>query len=1534
MFAHAVYVGDQQWDLQGSSEILVTLSEELNIVVPAGNDNPAIYIDMPLDSISEVSFGEMPTESQQPTYGLMMELVGVATANCFVNAAGYVVRHVALAFAFEKDANTLRRLLKQTEIRTNGFRPLSVSQSEAIDVSQSSISDDELDPALNDSQIIMNTDSVSGAIIPRGHAVSTINPSLLERVQTSQRASAEYQEGPSNSVVEHDEDFQRASHDFEMAEEGFDVSQIGSLVKQADHGIDISQEEGLSHEVSQHRDTQTRVPHEASSNARVRDSQALKTRTLVPISQSDGISDTGRSSWLQGLSAIQNAPTSRVQPNLQAVSSVQPVESNNRLETQDEEHDDLYDATPKGKDSPRRSPRLLARAKNPQNLKRPLVSTAPQASVKTGPRTKLTRQLRNANGVVESSTEQTADNDCATSMSNGAGGVETYGNSKKSKAPAPAKTRNVRKQPTKPTKKVARMKEKAIATKEPPDASLEDFDLPPSPTSIEPPGHAFGNKIKENKARNTQPEVTKAPRNTQKQAKHVPAKAVITNPSKRSAPQVKKDPMNKAGANGSIQDSLHNKPRDKKANDDEDAVWDVDQAQSEKIPQASRQSRQPANAATRQEVRAPKTEKVIGKAQLPSNDAKPNQASKAQIQAPIARTVKVRPAPAAMSQPRSRRAAAIKANQKIESLDESDEIVDDDEFEPALMRSKQHASSDAAKGPKKQDVKDSRDGNDDQSKFKKTVSAARSLMKGSVPNSISPGSSNIQRLDPVSDNKAGSSPEKVDLVEGTAVGALEPAPGDTTDNLAEESLTGAAVASMIPLQSGNGDESNQPDTTSAHKNVGISEPRVNLVPPSAPQPHESITETEQAHTRLQRDDLDATKSAGSRDQVQIEHDLAGIDDVSHELEMEPDKAEKKLTPPQAPAATMVDKNPGRRTSPRLAENTQKSQAASNTTRRDPFGDKLNALMAKQTELSPKIKSRGALKDTDVRSKRSNAQKPAELVTPSREPKERGPDEVEAISFEEPKQAEKPQRNLNTAMQVDGEGERSLAQTLKSNGGSRSASGVEAKRKIEQDGSKSHKRVKLAPQERLEVSAKRRPVYNSKKTPPPVVSSKPLVIGFSSTGPKNQGTISTKKPKPPKNISTAAPTVGESRRQRIPERTTNQVEEGFPSVQEALEIPSEHIQHDPKIAVGFQKEARNSSEQKQAENLTKATTAVTRQASSPEHSSQKRKLAPFLDEPAPWEHEQLRKRQKRNIDTPPPGHDHRPKMLPDLSPIVIHDRSQQLSSQNTRVNENGSPMPFLIPRNEYVADEGRFSDEDDGMDALAEARLEEHNVLQIYDPVIPEPSLPHRSLVPTLPISQPKITAHQSLSNNSKQVPSSPHAPSAYGTLPPHHVYHDGEIVNAETKESIIPSIPQDPFLGATKKPQNSFMDALRKSTEVAAQRLVARVNDKKRSDGVSMRASFIRGEDPDKTLVEPKVRRKHKQVPVSDSSSSSQSGSSVHDSESDEPSEEESDTEMEAKWRKALEPHQEHMLECLLTISHVSEARQYLLAGTNPRFSV
>ena len=1491
-------VGDRKWDLKESSDILVTLSEELNVIVPAKDAITTIYIDVPFHSILEVSFDkEFLTDSQNPTYGVMIQLIDGVATNCRLNATEYAERHVALAFASEHDANTLRRLLMSTNVQMNGLLPQ--SQSAATEALEPVLSEDELaapGPALSHSQTLMRTASLASAIIPHGNEVSTINPSKLERAHTSQRALTEHREGSSSSMIEQDDDSQKVCHSVKMAEEGIDVSDDGSLVEKAFKAVDVSQIGGLSHDETQHQDIQARAPNNTSSIARVLYSQPLSNEKQEPKGGFDRNSDTGLSSSLRrqpGLNAIQNASDFRAQVPQHAVSPVEPAKQTTRPEHQDGEYNEPYDASPIVNHVQRRSPRNIAQDNLLQRLDRPPKSVFRQAGVKTGPHTKLSKQLRNANGIVESHTEQTVDNGLATLSKNDAGDVKTSGDSKKSKVLVYTRVRTLKEEPTKSTKKTSQTKGKAIMTEESSKAASENYDLLPPPTRadfIEAPRD-------KKKATATRREVTEVPRNKQEQAKPVPAKAATTNPSKGTALQSKKGSSDKAKANGSIQDPAASRPSGKMLDNDDDAIWDFDQAHSGENPHILTQSGQSAKTAKRREVSVPKTEENRAQTQLHSGKAKANKATKAHTQGPKGRVTKAKPAPAVLSQPRSRRAAAIKANKKIQGLDESDDIVDDlddEDVVPVLTRGNRNASSDAAKAP---NILKVRGGGDSRATSRGKLPTAKIPVQHSIPDSVSPDSLDGQRPGSVSHPKALSrSPKKVDLVKNPPADALRAAHSDARYTLPNENPTSAVETSIIPLHSKDGDESDQPNSASVKKGVEVSEARVDLVPGSVSQMYESITETGAAPTLpLKRDDVnqggfDSTKKAGPGDQDPAERVLPHTDDVLFELDSKSDRFAEEVNRSQTPTAPTIVEPRQRRRSPRLAAAGPKSLPETTTSRRDSFGAKLK-------DTNTKVKSRDG--HANVKNKEPNTPKPsksADLARSSTEPKASAFDGLKATSFEEAKQVENPRSNLESAMQVDGEGGNPLIQTLKPACEPTSAQMGENKRRTEQVGDTSSKRVKVAIHERLErSSARRKPANDARKTPPLVVSNRPLVIGFSRSGPRNQGTVSTKKPKSPTHVGTGAPGAG------------------FASVRGALGEPTEDITHNLDAT---QKKARGSSTRIQPEHLGTVNAVATREPNTQEHRTQKRKLHPFLDDPAPWEHEQLSKRQKQDVETTPSQHTHHPNMLPDASP-VIHDRPQRLSSQNTRVNENGSPMPFIITRNEETAAEEQYSDEDDGNNALAEARLEDPIVLQEDDSILPEPVLP---LVPVESTSRIKTKVHESLSNNSKQVPSSPHAPSVFGAMPPHHIYHDGEIVNAETKESIIPVKPQDPFLGAAQNLQNPFMNALRKSTEIAAKRLVPGAKEKGGSRVVVVRPSLNMGEDPDKTLVEPNLRKRYKQVHVSEASSSSQSSFSSQASQPGESSEDESDGETEAKWRKGLEPHQENMLECLLTISHVSNS--------------
>lgn len=1528
LFAHAVYVGHQKWDLGEASDILVTISEELNIIVPATDSNPAVYIDIPLSSILEVSPEKLyVTDSQQITHESVIQLKDGVTYNCTLNAAGHAERHVKLTFASKKDANTLRRLLTPSNVCFSGI--VAPSQSEAIDVSEPVSSDDELAAPgvpLSNNQMLMKTTSLASAIVPYELPVSTIDPSKLELIHASQCISAEHQEGPTSWMAEH-KLYQRAGQSVEIAAEGMNGVRNHILVHEAIEGIDVSQTDGPNPDQTHRHYSQPRVSANASSDTRVRRAQDLNDKSHEPMAHFERSSATRLSNslgWRTGLNDIQDTPDLYVRSPLQKFSSVEQIENERRLEGQDGQYEDLYYASPKVKDNQRRSPKTSARDDNPhQRLELPHESPGRQASIKPGPHIKLSRQLRNAEGVVESHVEQIPDDERTMSRKIHASDVKTGANSKKSRvqAPIPAKSKAVNKESKMPTLKMAQSKGKAIATEELRNTTLDNYDLPPSPLRKD-----SAIKIPETEKESTASvlKATKAPRSNQRRTK-----AAATISSKNPATLSKKGFKNNSKANGSIPNSVPNRSSGKKAHSDDEAIWDVDQADSEGNSHDLRRPRQAAKPAKSQEKRVAKIEnKNKIQTQMPSDEAKVKKLAKAQIRDPIARLVKAKPAPAALSQPRSRRTAAIKANKRIQGLEESDDIVDDEDFVPPVRRSNRHASSEAAKTPGHQSV---RDGGDDRStpntKLPKTNPSTEDL----IVDSVSPDSCDKQISESLPSPKANSSPEKVDLVRNGPAVALCAAPGDTRASLQKDNPTSAVKNSIMQLPLGHGDRSHQPHQIAEEKVVPVSEARVNMVPDNVPQLKKSIAEIEPIPTRPQQENdekqghghLNAMVSAGTRDQDQLNHVLTYTGDVSFDIISKPNRVDQEVVPPQAPTASMVVGDGQRSASPRLAEAVQKRQIESTTRRRDSFGAKLNAAMPELSYINAKVKSVEASRNVNVKMKGPSTPKIPQIARSAREPKATVLDQLEAKPTEDAKR-ENPKKYLKSAMQVDGTDEDSQSRILKPASDSKSASRVESKRKFEQASDASHKRVKLTPRERPEgVLKSREATYDAGKTPLPVISKKPLMIEFSSTGPRNQGTVSMRKSKPPEDAGTSAPGAVELRKHDVRDPTINQIEAGFAFVREAPAFPSEEIQHELNSARGDPKIARPILQQKPAECLKNVNPVASCEAVTQEHQFQKRKLAPFVDDPAPWEHEQPSKRLKRDTNTPPNAHNHHPRMLYDFSPAIVHERSQRVSSQNTRVNENGSPMPFIMIRDDDIAPEEQCSEEDDGNDALAEARLEEQIPLQDENAVLLQPLLhlrPLVSAVSAVSMSRPKTMDCQSLSNNSKQVPSSPHAPSAFGTMPPHHVYRDGEIVNAETLESIIPVKLQDPFLGASQDLQNPFMNALRRSTEAAAKRLIAGANNKRERRGVAVRSSLNMGEDPDRTLVEPKVRKRHKKVNISDSSSSSQSSSSTQALQPDESSEDESDADTETKWRRTLEPHQENMLECLLDISHVSDS--------------
>ena len=307
-------------------------------------------------------------------------------------------------------------------------------------------------------------------------------------------------------------------------------------------------------------------------------------------------------------------------------------------------------------------------------------------------------------------------------------------------------------------------------------------------------------------------------------------------------------------------------------------------------------------------------------------------------------------------------------------------------------------------------------------------------------------------------------------------------------------------------------------------------------------------------------------------------------------------------------------------------------------------------------------------------------------------------------------------------------------------------------------------------------------------------------------------------------------------------------------------------------------------------------------------TQKRKVAAFVDDRLPWEHAQLAKRQKHSNVTPSVRKSAL-KPIRKPSPLIVQEKVQRLSSQSTRVDENGSPLPFVHSRIGAVAARDNLLENEETV-CIDNG---EQFVMHDEEPAWAEPYLPVRA---NASISEASNLNFVNLSSNAKQQPSSPHAASIFASMPVHHLYHGGQIVNTKTNEAIVPAKPQDPFVGATTYPPGTFMTRLRNATEMGHQRQSEGVK-KQRPLAGKARKSLAMEDDPEDTLVEAALPRKRRKLsPLSNSTSSSHGTSSRDSSPSDEP-DEESYAET-VQWQQMYEPHQGNMLEVLSHISNVS----------------
>lgn len=283
-----------------------------------------------------------------------------------------------------------------------------------------------------------------------------------------------------------------------------------------------------------------------------------------------------------------------------------------------------------------------------------------------------------------------------------------------------------------------------------------------------------------------------------------------------------------------------------------------------------------------------------------------------------------------------------------------------------------------------------------------------------------------------------------------------------------------------------------------------------------------------------------------------------------------------------------------------------------------------------------------------------------------------------------------------------------------------------------------------------------------------------------------------------------------------------------------------------------------------------------------------------------------KRPRTSMDVPPIL-EKAPERVQKRSISIVKESAQKPSSQSTRVDKNGSPLPFVHFRKINLQRNGRqIPFETAAQSPTAEKGAEDGNGLlmskdrlEILSPGLSFPQDPS----PPSPLGFRFVP-----SSYTKHRPSSPNAPSGIiAEYTAHKVDSSGKFVNIRTDNVVMAVRPPDPFVGIQRNHQNKFTELLRRSSNIP---------DK----GSSAIGPSV-NEDLAKTLVNGGLaQEKNNSDTASSSSSSSDSSRSNKHSQPEDPSSSEGGGDEEDDWAAALQPHQCETLGVLFQISHVSQA--------------
>lgn len=1569
IFARAVNLGNVIFDLNSESAILITVSTELNIVILATPTEPARYIDVPLANISDVTLhNRLSTQSQDLKYALVVQLSSSVEFTYFLDATGHADLVLMLAFNSEKDATIIMDLITPM-VRVDDQLP--ASQSEALNVSKASLHDEHSGAAITvkNSQTLAQTALLLVPIDGQNfQAISTRQP--LGTPSISQGVVAHRDVESSSSHMDDDEAAPLDTYRYSIGIEPIDVSQPVTFSH-----VETSVENGQS----------------GAHPPRISDTQPHSF-----MNEPNNLKHFQNSFGLQG------------QITEKGEGEEENVEGSQH---QSEGSDELYDASPKRKKSPSKS------GENPVVLKA-AATQQPQTISKTGrstnaaieetmpdsaPTIKLSKNLRNGDGTVVSGLEPIVNEKLHKSKEKGA---KSSSMSKTVNTFVRAKPRARVKMQIEPAKKAAVSMNGEKATANVLGDKVDDFDLPESPTlpvSTRPPVNP------RTKATLAGPISNKGAYKSQPKAM-IPPKVATTITSKSTAPQSTVGSKTKSHIKTPFHDPIPRNSVGKKPSNGDDRIWDLgDELSDEKRPKPHKQAR-PAKKRIAAALKTAKT-------------------SKTQSKAPAKRPMKEKPTPAALNQPRSRRAAALDANKKIQGIDLSDDIVDDEQETASVLEDKKPQQ--ARRQPEPSSIsKNSLNQNIESAHEEPPMppvqpSVKKQQQREPVHDTLSPEASdepvNVTRKPKSELGTKTSSPEEVDLVEETPEQPPSPVHGGTDGVLLVEDPIGGVEGPGNPYSPGREVLSSSIDSATRQqlaeldeaknkilrnveekrraKNTGLKQREISelenaqhreitkitlnvegakpsqshterqqVVPEDMPQIVDTIVKTphgvaDQDEAGLHTEETfrpTAVDLTGAADDIHFQNALPYTDGPSVELTDQAMGYEQKIAVLQAPTAPMIAQFPQRSSSPPVPKLASHIAPTAKTVRRDPFSAKLGVLLPKSHDESNEKNPKDNSIATEVRGSGAGTIHEAHLMEASRKPKaitarKAIPRAVDEAQDESPAVRPLQHKILKNPGHIGYQ-----TPALKTTDWIETKRKVDqagTKRKAEQDGTGRQKRAKPSPQVHLESTSADNETGNERvaKTPLLTIKKKPPVISFGPSGPRNQGTISNEKSRLPRNGNAAdSDTVEVGVQQyRTPKNAsvTNAQVEQNPDIaignfrEDTLKTKlvarlndgseAQVLKFGGRVTLHEEQALNGEKGQKKSTDSILAWTAKhptnvedRREQQAKAQHPEKRKVAAFLDDPGPVEHDHLQKRHKRVDDTPPTRHKHRPQILPDLDSVIVSNKVQRPGSQSTRVNENGSPMPFAHSRNDSLAAQERHSEDQDVTDVFAIARIgNDYDHIMVQDDV-------RDDLEPTLPFikdhskSNPNSSGFQNISSNSKNLPSSPHASSAFGTMPTGHVYHDGEIVDIGTNEAIVPVKPQDPFVGNVRHPKNRFLDALRKSSDMQAGQKDSRGNKQGRSSGLTRKPlAFV--DDPEKTLVEtPRPQKRHIVHIVTDTSSSSQTAFSEDVYPPSPLSEDASGSETKARWRKAFEPHQGNMMDALSDITHVSDRIRILVVMT------